>query len=61
MSARDTGGQHFATIGDVSLTVTVLNPFAPGYAALGPAVHEQRSAYVISAPKRKRASLHRRR
>lgn len=52
-------GQRFAAIGDASMTVTVINPFAPGYPALGPAVHEPRSAYVISAPTLERASLHR--
>lgn len=52
-------GQRFAAIGDAAMTVTVINPFAPGYPAVGPAVHEPRSAYAIPAPKRKRASLHR--
>ncbi|MEO8924837.1 MAG: PIN domain-containing protein [Caldimonas sp.] len=49
-------GQRFAAIGDAALSVTIVNPFAPGSPALGSALHEPSPTYAAAEPKRKSAT-----
>lgn len=46
-------GQRFAALGDGATTVTVVNPFAAGVPAPGPAVHEPQRTYAVAPRKGK--------